>query len=156
MLVVEAAEGAAEQCQLHAGLAQFMGIRHVIVAVNKMDLVGFDEGRFAVVARRVRDTLERVGVGPSVTIPVVARDGDNLSVSSPRMPWYDGPTMLEAMLGSPVNVGGAEGAPRFPVQDIYAWDGHRIIVGRVESGRLRAGDRLVFSPSGMRVRIRSI
>ncbi|MGH9349529.1 MAG: adenylyl-sulfate kinase [Vicinamibacterales bacterium] len=156
LLVVDASEGVRGQSRRHAYLARFLGVRHVIVAVNKMDLVGFDAGRFLEVERAVREGLEQLELVPTAIVPVAAREGDNLCRASARMPWYEGPTLLDAMLRVGPSSRAASGPLRFPVQDVYKFDERRIIVGRVESGVLRAGDTVVFSPADRIARVRSI
>lgn len=156
VLVVDAAEGLRDQTRRHAYLLHLLGIRQVVVVVNKMDLCGFSESRFAAVREDVGSYLRRVGLEPLAVVPVVARDGDNLTARSGRMPWYQGPSLLEqldALLPSP---GRADRPLRLPIQDIYKFDERRILVGRVEAGTFRAGDTLLFSPSNRSARVASI
>ncbi len=155
LLVVDAAEGVAGQSRRHAYLARFLSIRTFVVAVNKMDLVGFDGGRFADTAAAITAEFERLSLPAPIVVPVAARDGDNLATRSTRMPWYTGPTLLERLIE--IEPPPASGGPlRLPVQDVYKFDERRIVVGRIESGVLSAGDRLLFSPSGRTARVASI
>lgn len=156
LLVIDAADGVKGQSRRHAYLASFLGVRRVIVAVNKMDLVGFERARFEALDRAIRADLERLGLCASAVVPVAARDGDNLARSSDRTPWYTGPTLLDAMLAVPPEQPAAAGPLRFPVQDVYKFDERRIVVGRVESGVLREGDTLLFSPAERIARVKSI
>jgi bifunctional enzyme CysN/CysC len=156
-LVVDAAEGLREQSRRHAVLLELLGLRQTIVLVNKMDLAGFDEAAF----RRAKDAcealLEATGLAPAAIIPIAARDGDNIAARSARMPWWTGPTALDALDALPSPPADAAALPlRFPVQDVYRFDERRIIAGRVESGTLRAGDRLVFWPGGRSATVKSI
>ncbi|MCM0081387.1 GTP-binding protein [Geomonas sp. Red32] len=155
-IIVDAAEGVQEQSRRHAYLLKLLGIRQLLVVVNKMDLVRFSHEAFRAIERDFRAVLEPLGLVPRQFIPVCAREGDNVAAASLRLDWYQGPTLLGALEK-------LEKAPdrhdlplRFPVQDVYKFDDRRIVAGRVESGELRLGDRLLFSPSGKTGRVKSI
>lgn len=156
LLVVDASQGVTPECHRHPYLARFLGVRTLLVAANKMDLVGFARDRFDEIDRWVRSEAADLGLDVVGIVPVAARDGDNLARRSARMPWYGGPTVLEALTALPVDAARQTGPLRFTVQDVYRVDGQRIVVGRVESGVLRTGETLLFSPSGRRARVRSI
>jgi len=156
VLVVDAREGVQEQTRRHGYLLHILGIKQVAVAVNKMDLVDFDEERFAEVSREVTQYLNSIGVDPTYIVPMSARDGDNIAERSARTPWYDGKTVLEALDSFQVLTIPTEQPLRFPVQDVYKFDDRRLIAGRIESGILRQGDTILFSPSNKTVRVRSI
>ncbi|MBI5834100.1 MAG: elongation factor Tu, partial [Armatimonadetes bacterium] len=156
LLLVDAAEGVREQTQRHAYVLSLLGIRQVIVAINKLDLVGFSERRFEEVRREATLFLNGLGITPSYTIPISAREGDNIATGSGRMNWYDGPTIVQALdsfqeVRSPIDA-----ALRFPIQDVYRWDDTRYYAGRVESGIVRVGDEVVIEPSGRRCRVQTI
>ncbi|GAB4364679.1 MAG: GTP-binding protein [Deltaproteobacteria bacterium] len=156
ILLVDGAEGVREQTRRHAYILSLLGLRQVVVAVNKMDLVGFGADRFLEVEEEIRRFLRSVGIVPSSVIPISARQGDNIATRSTRMDWYAGPTLLAA-LDSFQPAREATGLPlRFPVQDVYVWDRKRIYAGRVESGKLFPGARVRFLPSGKSSRIRSV
>ena len=156
LLIIDADEGVKEQSRRHGYLLHLLGVRQVAVAVNKMDLVGYGEARFAAIAKEYRAYLTEVGVTPTYLIPISARDGENITAESAAMPWYKGPTVLAALDHFQV-VTEPEGLPlRFPVQDVYKFDARRIIAGRIESGALRVGDQVVFSPSNKTAKVRSI
>jgi bifunctional enzyme CysN/CysC len=156
VLVIDAAEGVREQSRRHGYLLRLLGLRQIAVAVNKMDLVGYDEGRFHAVEAEIREYLGSIGVVPTHVIPVAARDGVNLAQRSPETAWYHGPSLVDALDGF-VAAPPADALPlRLPVQDIYKFDQRRIIAGRVDAGRLKVGDRLVFAPSGKSARVASI
>jgi bifunctional enzyme CysN/CysC len=156
IMVVDAAEGVRETSRRHAYLLHLLGIRQVLVAVNKMDLVDFDERRFAKVAQDINQYFDEIGITPMTVIPVSARDGDNIAVPSERTAWYEGPRLLEALDWFHGVTLPADQPLRFPIQDVYKFDERRILAGRVESGVLRVGDRLLFSPSNKIARVRSI
>lgn len=156
ILLVDGAEGVREQTRRHAYILSLLGLRQVAVAVNKLDLVGFGRGRFHEVEEEVRRFLGSVDIVPSYVVPISAREGDNIASPSSRIPWYAGPTLLAA-LDSFAPARESSGLPlRFPVQDVYRWDDKRLYAGRIESGEVRPGDRVAFSPSGKSTRIRSV
>jgi bifunctional enzyme CysN/CysC len=158
VLVVDAREGMQEQTRRHAYLLHLLGIQQVVVAINKMDLVDYREARYQEVASAVRDYLADLGIDlrHTLVIPVSARDGNNIVARDHTMPWYDGPTLTDSLDGLQPPVPSLELPLRFPVQDVYKFDDRRIIAGRIESGHLRQGDVLLFSPSNKRARVQSI
>ena len=156
ILVIDAAEGVREQTRRHGYLLHLLGVRQVVAVINKMDLVGYSPERFNEVKRELVDYLAKIGVTPAHVIPVSGREGENMAVPSDAMPWHDGPSLITALdeFREPTT---AEGLPlRLPVQDVYKFDDRRIIAGRIESGTLRVGDNLRFSPSGKTARVKSI
>ncbi len=149
VLICSVAEGVQEQTKRHAYLIELLGLEQVIVAYNKMDLVGFDRARFLEVKRDMGAFLDRIGVRPSIEVPISARDGDNVAERSAKMPWYEGPTVVDALDVFQKITPPREKPLRFPVQDVYEdaeEPDRRIVVGRVESGTLREGQRLRFLP----------
>jgi bifunctional enzyme CysN/CysC len=160
LLVIDAHEGIAENSRRHGYLVSMLGIRRIIVLVNKMDLVNFDPEVFGRVCSDYRSFLSRLGVEPHAFIPVCARDGDNLAVRSAAMPWYEGDTVLAVVDGLEKKADDANKPLRLPVQDIYKFTGdgddRRIFAGTVESGTLAVGDDVVFYPSGKHSRVASI
>jgi len=156
-LVVDAAEGLREQSRRHASLLHLLGLRRIVVLVNKMDLAGFDEDAFRRVADDCDAMLEAAGLTAAAIVPIAAREGDNVAAPGARMPWWTGPTALAALDALPAPAAGAAALPlRFPVQDVYRFDDRRIIAGRIESGTLRPGDRIVFWPGGKSATVKSI
>lgn len=156
LLIIDAHEGVKEQSRRHGYLLHLMGIRQVAVAVNKMDLVKYDEQKFADIEREYRAYLASIGVTPTFVIPVSAREGDNIVNTSKAMAWYKGPTVVKALDSFQPSKPDSDLPLRFPVQDVYKFDHRRIIAGRIDSGRLRVGDQLIFSPSNKTARIESI
>jgi small GTP-binding protein len=146
VLICSAFEGVQEQTKRHAYVIKLLGLDQVLVAYNKMDLVGYEQARFEAVRAEMDAFLERLGVSPSVEVPVSAAVGDNIAGRSENMPWYDGPTVLEGLDLFRKMPAPTEKALRFPIQDIYVRGGKSIAAGRVESGVLRKGDRLRFLP----------
>ena len=159
VLVIDAEEGVRQQTRRHAYLLYLLGVGQVVVAVGKMDRVGFDMRRFAAVEAEIGAYLAALGWAPRRVVPVAAREGDNVAGASARMPWYEGPSLLDAL-----DTLDAPGAPsrraalpfRMPVQGVYRFDERRIIAGRIESGRVSVGDRVLFSPSNKTARVASI
>jgi bifunctional enzyme CysN/CysC len=156
LLLIDAAEGVREQSRRHGYLLHLLGVRQVAVVVNKMDLVGFDHDRFNAIRREYTDYLAGLGVHPVFFIPVSARGGDNVAEPSAAMDWYRGPTVLAALDEFQVVTQPVDLPLRLPVQAVYKFDQRRIVAGRIESGRVKVGDRLLFSPSNKAARVASI
>jgi bifunctional enzyme CysN/CysC len=158
VLVVDAREGMREQTRRHAYLLHLLGIHQIICAYNKMDLVGYSDARFQEVMTEVREYLDDLSLDLQhiMHIPVVARDGDNIVDRSMHMPWYEGPTLTGALDTLQPPIGSLDLPLRFPLQDIYKFDDRRILAGRIESGHLRKGDIVLFSPSNKQARVSSI
>ena len=148
LLLIDAEAGVQENSRRHAYLLNLLGIRQIAVLVNKMDLAGFSETRFKHVEADYRAWMRTINVSPKAFIPISAKHGDNIATRGNSMPWWKGPTVLE-LLDTFDSTQQPEGQPlRFPIQDVYRFDDRRILSGRVESGTLRVGDKLVFCPSG--------
>lgn len=148
VLVIAANEGIREQSRRHAYLLSLLGVRQIIVVVNKMDLADYAADRFRAIEQEYRDFVSSLGLEARLILPASAKGGENIAQASrATMSWYDGPTLLEALDQlQPFTI--PENQPlRFSVQDIYRFDERRIIAGRIESGILRVGDSLVFSPA---------
>ena len=156
LLLVDAGEGVSEQSRRHAFLLSLLGIGQTVVAINKMDLVGYDERRFAALEAEIRGYLASVGITPLHVVPVSAKTGVNLAAAAAEMGWYRGPSLIAALAALEPAAKADDLPLRLPVQDVYEFDERRIIVGRIESGRLAVGDRLLFSPSNKSARVRSI
>jgi bifunctional enzyme CysN/CysC len=156
VLVIDAQEGVQDQTRRHAYLLSLLGLGQVAVAVNKIDLVAFAEARFRAVEREIVDFLAQLGIAPRVVLPLSARHGDNLARASARLAWYRGPTFVEALFGFAAAPPAEDAALRLPIQDVYRQGDQRILVGRIDSGRIAVGDSLVFSPSNKLAKVRSI
>src|SRR6266436_4848924 len=147
ILVIGADEGVREQSRRHAYLLSMLGIKHVIVVVNKMDLVDYSEKRFREIEQEYRKFLRELGLDAPLFIPASAREGENVARASAKMKWYGAASVLEALDSLGPQERDVDLPLRFCVQDVYRFDGRRIIAGRIETGTLRAGDQLVFSPA---------
>ena len=147
VLLVDASKGVLPQTRRHAAIAALLGVREVVLAVNKMDLVGFAEAPFAAVVAEIRTLLDRLGGLGLTAIPLAARDGDNVVVLSARMGWHAGPTLLAAL--EQVTPGTVAGPARFPVQLVQRPDaGFRGYAGTVRGGPLSVGTLLVHPAAG--------
>jgi len=156
VLVVDAEEGVQEQTRRHAYLLHLLGLKQVLVAVNKMDVVQFSAQRFGEVCQEIEEYLAELGVSPMAIVPISARHGDNIAKRSDEMPWYEGSLLLtELDRFEPVRAA-TEQPLRFPVQDVYRFDEKRVIVGRIEAGVLRVGETIIFSPANRVAKITSI
>jgi bifunctional enzyme CysN/CysC len=157
VMVIAADEGAREQSRRHGQLLSLLGIREVIVAVNKMDLANYRESAFREIEAEFGAFLKQLGIGVRAFVPVSAATGANVAKNAePALRWFDGPNLLEAIDGlePPETVAGLP--LRFPVQDVYRMGNRRILAGRVESGTVRVGDQLLFSPHHKTARVATI
>lgn len=155
ILIVDAEEGIKEQTKRHAYILSMLGLKQVIAVINKMDLVDNDREHFDMVKKDLLDFLGNLSINPTHVIPISAKKGDNIAGKSERMPWYKGPTILEALASFRPRESPKEKGTRFVVQDVYNFD-KRIIVGRVESGILREGDPITILPSGEKTIVKSL
>jgi bifunctional enzyme CysN/CysC len=156
IMLIDASQGIQQQSRTHAFLLNLLGIRQIIVVVNKMDLVDCSEQHFDAIKNEYTSYLGEIGIAPNFVIPAIARDGDNIMHRSERMGWYRTATLVSA-LDSFHSQGELAHLPlRLPIQDIYKFDDRRILAGRLVSGRLRVGDRLLFSPSNKIARVKTI
>lgn len=156
LLLIDANEGVQENSRRHGYLLNLLGIRQIAVLVNKMDLEGYSEEKFNTIEAEYRAWLKSIGVVPKVFIPIAAKHGDNIATKSPQMPWYQGPTVLATLDEFKVTDLPLNQPLRMPIQDVYRFDERRILAGRVESGRIRVGDRLIFAPSNKTSVVKSI
>ena len=141
VLLIDARKGILPQTRRHAAIASLLGIRQVILAVNKMDLVGFDEAVFASIRHDFRALLGRLEFDRITPIPICARDGDNVTTPSARMPWYTGGSLLRAL--EVAEIPSAQAGPfRMPVQYVNRPDHtFRGYAGTVATGQVRPGDQ---------------
>jgi bifunctional enzyme CysN/CysC len=156
VVVIDALEGVQAQSRRHGYLLHLLGLKQIVVVVNKMDLVGHDQARFDALALEYRAYLSELGLHPSEIVPIIAKNGDNIVERSSSLDWYQGPTLLEALDRFQRETLPLDQPLRLPVQDVYKFDDKRIIAGRVETGRIGVGDRIVFTPSGKSAHVRSI
>jgi bifunctional enzyme CysN/CysC len=156
LIIIDASEGVQEQTRRHGYLLRLIGVRQVVIVVNKMDLVDYSQSVFERVSSEYRAFLAGIGVEAQIFIPVSARHGDNIASRGEHLAWFKGPAVLESLDSIP-DAAEIENQPlRFPIQDVYRFDHRRILAGRIEAGTLRTGDQLLFLPSGRSSVVRSI
>ena len=161
VVLLDARRGVIEQTRRHAYISSMLGIPHIVFAVNKMDLVDFDEGRFLEIAADLEALCDRLGVQDEIAIPIAALTGDNVVERSERMPWWTGDTFLERL--ERIEIAGDRDTAhrRFPVQWVIRpmSDEHhdyRGYAGEVAGGEWHAGDEVVVLPSGLRTTVASV
>ncbi len=157
IILIDARHGIQTQTRRHSFIVRLLGITRAVVAVNKMDLVGFSQERFETIRSAYLAFASELGIRDISVIPISALDGDNVVQAGQRTSWYDGPTLLELLESAPAAGETETGAFRFPVQ--YVNRPHldfRGFAGTVASGRVRKGDAVKVLPSGKRTRVRSI
>ncbi len=156
VLIIAADEGIKEQTKRHAALLKLLGIKSVIVAVNKMDLVNYSQDIFEKIKKKVKDLLETIGLHAIAFIPISAYNGDNVVVSSRNMKWYNGKTLIEELLNLELEKKDAEKTV-FCVQGIYETNGgKKLVTGVLLSGKIKSGETLYSFPSGKNVKVNGI
>ncbi len=149
ILLIDARKGLLTQTRRHSLIVSLLGIRHVVLAVNKIDLVDFNEARFREIVKAFEDFAKPLGFKSVVAIPMSARYGDNVSASSDRTPWYKGPTLLEHLEACDVDVDRDKAPLRLPVQWVNRPNlDFRGYAGTIASGKLKRGDEIVVAASG--------
>jgi bifunctional enzyme CysN/CysC len=156
VLIIDALEGVRDQTRRHGYLLHLLGIRQVAVVVNKMDRVDFSAARFKEISAEISAHLTGLGVTPSAIIPISARDGDGVAIHTPRIGWYNGLTVVEALDALEPARPLAALPLRLPVQAIYKFDDRRLVAGRIESGHLASGDEIVIMPAGKIAKIKTV
>jgi bifunctional enzyme CysN/CysC len=157
VLLVDAAKGITSQTRRHSSVVRLLRIKHVVLVVNKMDLVGFRQDRFDALVQSFRDFSNRLGIVDVTCIPVSARDGDNVVHASARMPWYRGPTLMTLLDGIDIATDAGNRPFRMPVQWVARADaGSRGFAGGVVAGALRTGDPVAILPSGRTSQVKSL
>jgi len=167
LLIVSAkeGEGVQDQTKEHAWLVKTLGINQMVVVVNKMDTAGYKEDVYKNIVKDVRALLGSMGYDTDKIpfVPISAIEGENVYRKSERMPWYNGDILIDSLDKTISNVAPPIGSPlRIVVQDIYKSGGdygagkEKIIVGRVETGVVKVGEKLIFKPSGVLGKIKTI
>jgi bifunctional enzyme CysN/CysC len=160
LLVIDANEGVQENSRRHGYMISMLGIRQIVVLVNKMDLVGYKQEVFDSIVSEYTQFLSGIDVTAKAFIPVSGMEGDAIAALTDKMPWYSGQTTLEALDNfqkEPPPVGKPF---RMPVQDVYkftkAGDQRRIIAGTADTGSVSVGDEVIFYPSGKRSKVKTL
>ena len=157
IVLVDARKGVLTQSRRHGFIASLLRIPHIVIAVNKMDLVDFSEEGFERIVQDYRDFAEKLEVQDLTFIPISALLGDNVVKKSERMPWYDGSTLLHHL--ETVNVGATRNLVdfRFPVQYVLRpHQDYRGYAGRIASGTIQPGEEIIALPTGTSSRVRSV
>ncbi|MDF7811123.1 GTP-binding protein [Hymenobacter sp. YC55] len=161
IVLVDARQGVVEQTRRHTLVAALLGIRNFVLAVNKLDLVGFDETIFEQIAADYAALTDHFQLPAATAIPLSALHGDNVVKRSTRLPWYTGPSLLEHLESVPASVEAANAEPRFQVQYVIRpqtadLPDYRGYAGQIQSGQYRRGDRVKVLPSGLESVIEAI
>ncbi|HQB40108.1 MAG TPA: GTP-binding protein, partial [Deltaproteobacteria bacterium] len=157
VILVDARKGLLPQTKRHSFLASLVGIRHVVLAVNKMDMVGYSASCFHAIREAYEQFAAGLGFGDLVAIPISALHGDNLLLHSQQMPWYGGPTLMEFLEHVDVAIDHVDKPFRMPVQWVNRPSpDFRGYCGTVASGRVRPGDEIIVTASGAVSRVSRI
>ena len=149
------------QTRRHSAIAHLLGIRHIVLAVNKMDRVGWDRAVFERIRDAYADLAAGIGIREFQALPLSALEGDNVVTASSRTPWYAGPPLLGLLEALPSEAAPVDAPLRLPVQWVIRHDGDRVhgirgYAGRIASGTLRVGDEVAVQPSGVTARVRAL
>lgn len=153
VLIVDVNEGLREQTKAHANILVHLGIKQVLVAINKMDKVNYSESHFHTVKKKITTYLQALGVSALETIPISAREGELITAVSKKMPWYTGVPILQWLDKIPLNNLITEKQLRIPIQDIFSLKDERIYLGQVSAGNLKVGDPLRIEPHGTTTKV---
>ncbi len=160
LIVIDAKEGIRENSKRHGHIVAMLGIKQVVILVNKMDMIDFDEELFNAIKSEFTDFLQKIKIKPMEFIPISAFHGDNIADKSDNTRWYCGATVLEQLDGFDNKKSNGQKAFRMPVQDIYKFtqkgDSRRIIAGTIAAGQISVGDEVVFFPSHKKSIVESI
>ncbi|MHC4742424.1 MAG: GTP-binding protein [Planctomycetota bacterium] len=158
VLLIDAEQGLAEQTHRHALVLRLLGVKQIIVLINKMDLVAYSEQRFDELKDQTVNRLCELGMEAcsDLIIPVSAQLGDNIALKSGNLGWYDGLTVLQALDELQPARRTETNVLRLPIQDVYDIDGERVLVGRIASGVISVGDDVVFQPCGVSATVKQI
>jgi sulfate adenylyltransferase subunit 1 (EFTu-like GTPase family) len=146
VLVVDVNEGIMDETRRHLYVIQLLGIKQMIVALNKMDLVGYGQETFNRLKEEFSSLLRQFSINTVIVLPISAKENDNISAKSIRARWFRGLSMVEALDSLKIGVPDTNKPFTLPIQDVYKIDGEEIIVGMVSSGRLRPEEKIRISP----------
>ena len=159
VILIDARKGVLQQTRRHSWLVHLLGIRHVVLAVNKMDLVGYDQAIFDQILADYRAFASGIGITAFTAIPISGFKGDNITLApSENTPWYSGPALIQHLETIEVDAAAAQGAPfRMPVQWVNRPNlDFRGFAGQIASGTIRAGDAVRIVPSGKTSTVKTI
>ena len=155
VVVIDVEEGIQEQSRRHCYLLRLLGLKEIIIVVNKMDLIEYSQRKFNHLKKQIVEYLSDIDLACKAVVPISARDGQGLIDLSEKMPWYTGANFIDTLDQLPEANSTNDLPMRLPIQDVYKFDERRIIAGRIESGTLKIGDELLFTPSNKRAAIES-
>ncbi|MDE1869949.1 MAG: translation elongation factor EF-1 subunit alpha [Candidatus Micrarchaeota archaeon] len=159
VLVLSAKDGVQAQTREHAFLAKVLGISQLIVGINKIDAIDYDRVKYEDMKSQISTLLKTIGFDTTkiMFVPYSALQGDNVKEKSPKMEWYTGPTLMEALDKLTLPVKPTDKALRLPLQDVYSISGFGTVpVGRVETGIMKPGDMVVIMPPNVKTEVKSI
>jgi len=158
VILIDARKGVLQQTRRHSYLVHLLGIRHVVLAVNKMDLVGYDQATFDAILADYRAFATSIGITDFTAIPISGFKGDNITALSANTPWYSGPALIEHLETVEVDAAAAQTQPfRMPVQWVNRPNlDFRGFAGQIASGTIRAGDAVRIVPSGKTSTVKTI
>lgn len=160
LLMIDAKEGVQENSRRHAYMLSMLGIQQIAVVINKMDLVDYSQEVYEKVKKEYLEFLKQINITPKFVLPVSSFQGDNIVKRSDKMPWYDGMCILEVLDAFECEEEHDKQPFRMPVQDVYKFtrngDDRRIVAGTIETGTIRAGQEVIFYPSGKKSHINKI
>ncbi|MCL4399370.1 translation elongation factor EF-1 subunit alpha [Candidatus Parvarchaeota archaeon] len=159
VLVIDAKEGVMQQTKEHVYLSRVFGIKNMIIALNKMDLIGYNEAKYKEVKEAVLKVIKiSYPTADSFNfIPIAAREGEGITKKSEKMPWYTGPTLLDALNALPLPERPVQLPLRIPIEDVYSIQGVGTVpVGKVVSGVIKPGDKIIFEPSHVTGEVKSV
>jgi bifunctional enzyme CysN/CysC len=156
LIMLDAKEGVREQFKRHAYIVGMLGIKNIIVVINKMDLVNYSQTHFEKLESEAQAIFNELKIKAAHIIPVSAFAGENLLQKSESLSWYKGLPLADSLLSISAKQSKVNSNLRFSLQDVYKFDENRIYAGKVESGSLAVGDEIKFLPSGSVSRIKSI
>ncbi|SNS98478.1 bifunctional enzyme CysN/CysC [Anaerovirgula multivorans] len=160
LLVIDAKEGVRENSKRHGYLLSMLGIKQVVVLINKMDLVEYKKERYEEIVEEYKAFLSEIGVEAESFIPISGFMGENITSSSDKMPWYSGMTVLEKLDKLENKKDVKNQIFRMPVQGVYKFtaggDDRRIVAGTIDTGKVKVGDEVIFYPSGKKSKVKSI
>ncbi len=157
VILVDAKQGVLVQTRRHARICALMGIRYFVFAVNKMDLVGYDEKVFAKIQKQIAELTKELDLQNVTIIPVSATEGDNVTVKSPNMPWYNGQALLSYLEQVDITAAAKEQGFYMPVQRVCRPNHEfRGFQGQIEAGNIHVGDAITTLPSNEQAHVKSI
>lgn len=157
VILVDAKQGVLVQTRRHARICALMGIRYFVFAVNKMDLVGYDEKVFAKIQKQIAELTKELNLQNVTIIPVSATEGDNVTVKSPNMPWYNGQALLSYLEQVDITAAAKEQGFYMPVQRVCRPNHEfRGFQGQIEAGNIHVGDAITTLPSNEQAHVKSI